>query len=78
MWKTQPNFTSRQLAAVKLPVVISDGQYDEIIKREETGQLAREIPAAQLVIQAGVSHFAMLQGPAEFTKAIEKFLQSIT
>jgi pimeloyl-ACP methyl ester carboxylesterase len=76
MWRTQPNFAKRQLAAITAPAVISDGEYDEIIKREHTEQIAREIPKARLMILPAVSHFAMLQNAAQFNQALTEFLSA--
>ena len=33
MWRKEPNFPRRKLAGVKVKTAISDGEYDEIIKR---------------------------------------------
>ena len=74
MWRSQPNFSAQQLGAIKSPTVISDGEYDEIIKREHTEQIARQIPNAKLMIQPSVSHFAMLQNPPQFNRAVAEFL----
>ena len=74
MWRTQPNFTKEQLRSLKVATAISDGDHDEIIKLDHTRMIASEIPGAQLVIQPGVSHFAMLQNPDQFNKAVIDFL----
>ena len=74
MWRTEPNFTKQQLATINCPTMISDGEYDEIIKRADTELMARKIPGAQLVIQRDVSHFAMLQNPGEFNRILFEFL----
>ncbi len=74
MWRTEPHFTNQRLATVKQPTTISVGEYDEIIKREHTERMASSIPGARLVLQRGVSHFAMLQNPAQFNEAITEFL----
>jgi pimeloyl-ACP methyl ester carboxylesterase len=74
MWRTQPNFTKEQLRSLKVATAISDGDHDEIIKLEDTRRIASEIPSAQMMIQPGVSHFAMLQNPEQFNKAVIDFL----
>ena len=74
IWRTQPAFTKAQMGRVKAPTAISDGEHDEIIKREHTAQMARDIPGAQLVILPQVSHFAMLQNPDQFNRAVIDFL----
>jgi pimeloyl-ACP methyl ester carboxylesterase len=74
MWRSEPRYTAQQLASVKVPTAISDGEHDEIIKREHTVLMSREIPGAQLVILPQVSHFAMLQNPGRFNRALTEFL----
>jgi len=76
MWGTEPNFTKQKLATVNVPIAISAGEHDEIIRREHTKQIAREIPGARLVIQPDVSHFAMLQNAPQFNKAMIEFLKA--
>ena len=76
MWRTEPNFTKAMLATIKLPVVISIGEHDEIIRRDHTERLAKLIPGARLMIQPGVSHFAMLQNPAQFNSAVAELLRA--
>jgi pimeloyl-ACP methyl ester carboxylesterase len=74
MWRAEPNFTRQKLQSLKVPITISDGDHDEIIKLEHTKRIASEIPGARLEILQGVSHFAMLQNPAQFNKAVIDFL----
>jgi pimeloyl-ACP methyl ester carboxylesterase len=74
MWRSEPNFTKQKLAAIKVPITICDGEYDEIIKREHTKEIAAGIKSARLVILTNVSHFATLQNPAQFNQAIIEFL----
>jgi pimeloyl-ACP methyl ester carboxylesterase len=75
MWDTKPNYTAADLARIDTPVRIVDGDRDEAIKSEHTDYLARTIPGATLTILPGASHFAMLQKPAEFNRAMLGFLQ---
>ncbi len=74
MWRTEPNFSKRDLAAVKTATTISDGEHDEIIKRDHTEMMSHAIPRARLVMLPGVSHFAMLQEPGQFNRALTAFL----
>ena len=74
MWRTEPNFTNEKLASINAPTMISDGEYDEIIKPEHTRYMATAIPGAQLAIEPNTSHFAMLQNPAQFNKILLDFL----
>ena len=74
MWFSQPDFKPEQLGAIKVPVTIADGQYEEAILPEHTVQMAKLIPGAKLLIIPNVSHMAMWQDPAAFNAAVEAFL----
>jgi pimeloyl-ACP methyl ester carboxylesterase len=75
MWRTQPNFSKGKLGTISLPVTIADGEYDEIIKLEQTKQMASYLTKASLLILPNVSHFAMLQDALGFNKALNDFLR---
>jgi pimeloyl-ACP methyl ester carboxylesterase len=74
MQRTQPNYSTRDLADIKVPVAIVQAEHDEFIKLEHAESLARSIPGAELTLLPGVSHFAPLQRPALFNAAIVDFL----
>lgn len=74
MQRTQPNYSSEDLAQIKVPVTIVQSEHDEFIKQEHAEYLARSIPNAELVNLQGVSHFAPLQRPDQFNAEILKFL----
>ncbi len=74
MWRNEPRFSARQMASVTAPTVIADGEHDEIIRRDHTVRMSRQIPGARLVILPQVSHFAMLQDPGQFNRAVIEFL----
>jgi pimeloyl-ACP methyl ester carboxylesterase len=76
MWSTEPDFTTRQLRSIRVPTTIADGQYEEIIRPQHTRYIAASIPNAKLVILPDVSHFAILQDPAEFNAAVLSFLRN--
>jgi pimeloyl-ACP methyl ester carboxylesterase len=75
MWETQPNWTAKDLNAIKVPTWIVDADHDEAIHRENTEFMAREIPDAGLLLQPEVSHFSMLQAPRQFTDDVRLFLE---
>jgi pimeloyl-ACP methyl ester carboxylesterase len=76
---TQPNYSPAQLAAIHGPQIeIVDGDHDELILRRHTEYLAHAIPGAQLLILPGVSHFAPLQAPDAFNRAVLGFLDRPT
>ena len=74
MMATQPNYGAAELARIGTPVAIVDGETDEFIERAHIEYLARTIPGARLIVLPGVSHFAPLQRPAEFNRALLAFL----
>ena len=74
MQRTQPNYSTNDLAQIKVPVVIVHSEHDEFIKREHAEYLARSIPNAEFIYLPGVSHFAPLQRPEQFNAAILAFL----
>lgn len=77
MQRTQPNYTTRDLAEIGTPVTIVQSEHDEFIKLEHADYLARSIPGAELVVLPGVSHFAPLQRPGQFNQAIRAFLHKV-
>jgi pimeloyl-ACP methyl ester carboxylesterase len=77
MQNTQPNYSADDLAQISVPVTIAHSEHDEFIKREHAEYLARSIPNADFVFLDGVSHFAPLQRPEQFNRAILAFLGKI-
>jgi len=77
MWETQPKWTEADLARIKVPTWIVDGDHDEAIKRENTEFMAAHIPGAGLLIQPEVSHFSFLQDPEQFTDDLLHFLAHV-
>lgn len=75
MWESQPKWTASDLATIKVPTWIVDGDHDEAIKRENTEFMAANIPGAGLLIQPEVSHFSFLQDPEQFSDDVLRFLE---
>jgi pimeloyl-ACP methyl ester carboxylesterase len=76
MMRTQPNYTAPELAAMRTRVAIVVGELDEFIKPEHTEYLVRTIPGARSISLPSVSHFAMMQRPDDFNRAVLDFLDS--
>lgn len=76
MWATQPHLTRQALGGITTRVTIADGRYDEAIKQSHNRDMAAQIPGAHLVILPGVSHFAVLQNPPLFARAILDALEA--
>ncbi len=77
MQRTQPNYSVQDLGKIGVPVTIVHSEHDEFIKREHAEYLARSIPNAEFVFLPGVSHFAPLQRPEQFNRAVLAFLARI-
>jgi pimeloyl-ACP methyl ester carboxylesterase len=74
MWASQPNWSDAELAKITVPTEVVLGDHDEAITRAHTEHIAQVIPGAKLVILKDASHFAMLQDPAGYTKAVRAFI----
>ena len=75
MQKKEPNYTAKQLAAIKVSkIAIAEGDHEEFITRAHTKYLAATIPGAKLIILPNVSHFAPWQDSTTFNNSIIRFL----
>ncbi|HTO32980.1 MAG TPA: alpha/beta hydrolase [Pararhizobium sp.] len=74
MWATQPNWSDEDLKKITTPTAIVLGDHDEAVSREHTDYLAKTIPGAKLIILKDASHFAMLQDPDGYNKAVRDFI----
>jgi pimeloyl-ACP methyl ester carboxylesterase len=77
MQRTQPDYSAADLARIGVPTVIAQSEFDEFIKPEHAEYLSRAIPGAKLVLLKGVSHFAPLQRPGLFNRALLDFLGGV-
>jgi pimeloyl-ACP methyl ester carboxylesterase len=77
MQQTQPNYSANDLAEISVPVTIVHSEHDEFIKPEHAEYLARSIPNAEFVFLPDVSHFAPLQRPEQFNRAVLAFLGNV-
>ncbi|TXR50693.1 alpha/beta fold hydrolase [Phyllobacterium endophyticum] len=76
MWASQPNWSDEDLKKIKTPVAIVLGDHDEAITRAHTEYMAKTIPGAELIILKDTSHFAMLQDPEGYNKAVRDFIDN--
>ncbi|MEK1887171.1 MAG: alpha/beta hydrolase [Phyllobacterium sp.] len=74
MWNSEPNWSDEDLKKIKTPIAIVLGDHDEAITREHTEYMAKTIPGAQLIILDNASHFAMVQDPEGYNKAVRDFI----
>lgn len=70
-----PQFSKAQLGQISdgSRVRIAAAQYEEAVELEVPAKLQAAIKGSSLVTLANVSHFAPLQDPDQFTKAVEDF-----
>ena len=69
----EPHVRPEELQALPMPTLVIAGTND-MIRRRHTEQIARSIPDARLCLVPG-GHFIANKKPAEFNRAVEKFLQ---
>jgi pimeloyl-ACP methyl ester carboxylesterase len=62
MWRTQPDFKRDELKRISIPVLVIAGEND-MIRREHTGEMARLLPDARVLIVKGASHMVPLEQP---------------
>lgn len=74
VWRNPTIFTKDQIKQISVPVVIADGDHDEIIVLDQEKEMATLIPHAKLVVFEGSSHFVMWQDPDALGKAIATWL----
>lgn len=74
MQQTQPNYSTEDLAQIRVPVAIVHSEHDEFIKREHAEYLSRSIPNAEFIFLTDVSHFAPIQRPERFNAVLLAFL----
>jgi len=74
LWRNPTGITKDQLRSIKAPVMMADGDHDEIIVLDQIQEMARLIPNAQLKVFPDASHFALWQDPEGFNAAVVEFL----
>jgi pimeloyl-ACP methyl ester carboxylesterase len=70
MWRREPNWAWRRLAAIRVPVTVAVAEFDEIIRPDHARRIAAAIPGSRLVALTGLSHFAPMQDPDSFNAAL--------
>ena len=76
MQRTQPDYSAEDLSRIHVPVLVIHAEFDEFIRQEHAEYLARTVPHAEFLLLPGVSHFAPLQRPDEFNRAVLRFLST--
>ena len=73
MWTTSPNYTAADLARIKAPVLVINGDHEDM-PLEHTLRLYAALPDAQLFIVPGATHFMQRETPQLLQLAITTFL----
>ena len=76
MWGQAKPDGIEKLREITVPVTIVQSQYDEGIRMSHAQDMAAALPNGTLLVLPDVSHFAMLQAPADYTAAIRDFLKA--
>ncbi|GLQ55070.1 alpha/beta fold hydrolase [Devosia nitrariae] len=77
MQASQPDYSARDLEAIRVPVTVAQSELDEFIRTEHARYVADTIPGARFAMLSGVSHFAPLQRPRLFNDAVLGFLSRL-
>jgi pimeloyl-ACP methyl ester carboxylesterase len=76
LWRNPTGITREQLRAIRAPVMMADGDHDEVIVLDQIEEMARLIPNGQLKVFDSASHFALWQDPQSFNQAMVDFLSA--
>ena len=74
LWRRPTGITREQLHGIRAPVMMADGDHDEIILLTQIQEMAALIPNAQLTVFEDASHFALWQDPGTFNRVLVEFL----
>ncbi len=77
LWLNEPRFSAKELASIKAPVLIIDGDQEELIRRDHAKEIAMAIPNSKLIMLPNVGHYATFQRPEEWNKAVFNFITHI-
>lgn len=76
MWGTSKPGGFEALASSSVQTLVVQSEFDEAILTDHSRTIAQTMPSAELLVLKDVSHFAMLQAPDEYTKAVRAFIES--
>jgi pimeloyl-ACP methyl ester carboxylesterase len=74
LYRAPMGFTKDQLRGIQAPVLMADGDHDEVIQLDQVTEMSNLIPHAKLVVFHDASHFALWQDPQAFNQALVEFL----
>ena len=74
LWATRVVITHDELASIQIPVLVISGEHD-VIPIEQTLEIYRALPHAQLCIIPASGHATMQDRPEEFNRLTRDFLE---
>jgi pimeloyl-ACP methyl ester carboxylesterase len=77
MQADQPGYGAKVLGEIETQTWVVIGENETFVRRDHMEYMARTLPNARFLLLPVVSHFAPLQRPAEFNRAILDFLRAI-
>lgn len=75
MWLSEPRIEPSSLSALRMPVLVVDGEHD-VIDPEHTALIAASIPGAQRRTIAGATHFLVREQPDVVAGHVQRFLDA--
>lgn len=69
---------SERLGELNMPVLVLTGDDDQIVPTENSLQLAKAIPAAQIVVFENCGHLPQEECPRAFLQAVEPFISQLS
>lgn len=73
MWLTSPNLLAEDLAAIEAPTLVLVGQYD-LVRLDHAKDMVAALPAGQLAVAPGVTHYGPLERPWLINSILLDFL----
>lgn len=73
-WGIPDDSRLRRLAAIQQPVLVANGDNDEMVPTKNTHLLAEHLPNARLIIYPDAGHGFLFQYPVEFGNEVNAFL----
>ena len=73
MWREEPDIELAQLSALRMPVLVMQGD-DDGVRVEHSAAIATALPDAQLAVLPGTSHAAPLEKPDLVNRLLLDFL----
>jgi pimeloyl-ACP methyl ester carboxylesterase len=74
MFRSEPSFTSEQIASIKAPTLLIVGDHD-MVRPEHAVEMFRLIPGAELSVVPHAGHSVPMEKPALWNETVRSFLK---